>query len=105
MKIILNSYMEGVELSSVLSLGGTDLPGILLLAVSFWRQMMFKNIQVSSHEQNNECNLNCKCSSFSIKEIRYLEESKGSHPARPALLIFSTQQPQFLSFISHPVGL
>ena len=57
-KIVLDSYVEGIELSPVLkSLGGTDLPHILLLAVSFWRQMMFKNIEVFSHEQNNECNL------------------------------------------------
>jgi len=49
--------------------------------------------------------LNYRCSSIHTEEIRYLEESKGSHPARPALLIFSTQQPQFLSFISHSVGL
>lgn len=40
--IILDSSVEGNELNAVLkSLEGT---GILLLAVSFWRQMMFKNI-------------------------------------------------------------
>lgn len=49
--------------------------------------------------------LNSRCNFAKVEEISYLEESKGSHPARPALLVFSTQQPQLLSFISHSVWL
>lgn len=37
--------------------------------------------------------------------LRYLEEPKGRHPARPALLVIRTQKPQFFCFTSHSVGL
>lgn len=51
---VLNSHVQGIHLSAVReSSGGTDLSGVLLLSLLFWRQIMLKNIQVFSDKQND----------------------------------------------------